>query len=614
MLSIMNQQQQDSSKLNNEYKKNNSVEFNLRQSQEERELKKQNSIRSIPWSSYEEKTQSLHISHPQQDFKNNTSASEINSDSSQKYFRPSLPQMISTRSIVSSELSMHSEDDSCPGHSSLVNPSSVSNSFRSSFARRNFTNNYSSQNSGRTNQSTRSLALLERADQANMIVQSVIESHHIALISPDECVLCQNAPNELAILGEGSFGRVVGVSEIRLRKRKFHRRQNSNSRLSTLTKIVLQDSARSLNCNSDNDDVNPKLRESSTCVYSTTSIRTGASNHKPSLRRNQSFVSLKVDENRKTLVDYLNKDKDRTCTDKSSTNSTSEDADNMSSLASYYSTSDVAEEEQQPYCFAMKKCKHFKDYEPRAEAAIDIATEACLLADLSHENIVKLHAMSTRPVLSSGFFILLEYLPVTLQNKWLTWKKTHKRNCLRIFGTFGSTAKSHLLERIEKVGVGVASALSYLHSKKIIYRDIKRDNIGFAPDGTVKIFDFGLSSELDVSVDDHTTTFRLTRVGAPRYMAPEVIAHREYNRKADVYSYSILFWEICSLHEAFKGMSCNQHFEQTLKGKVRPVIKRWWPTKLRRLFPQIWHADFRERPSFDMIGKDLRALSTQAWL
>ena len=93
------------------------------------------------------------------------------------------------------------------------------------------------------------------------------------------------------------------------------------------------------------------------------------------------------------------------------------------------------------------------------------------------------------------------------------------------------------------IGVGriyaacVASALSDLHGRGWIYRDIKAENIVFARDGHVKLVDFGVARRLGPG--------RLyTNCGSVEYMAPEVVRQTGYGAPADWWSFGCLVYEM----------------------------------------------------------------------
>ena len=84
----------------------------------------------------------------------------------------------------------------------------------------------------------------------------------------------------------------------------------------------------------------------------------------------------------------------------------------------------------------------------------------------------------------------------------------------------------------------IMTAINYLHERKIIYRDIKPENIMVLKNGYLKLIDFGTAKE----IEDRTKTI----IGTPHYMAPEVILGREYSFPVDFWSISICMYEfIC---------------------------------------------------------------------
>jgi serine/threonine protein kinase len=131
---------------------------------------------------------------------------------------------------------------------------------------------------------------------------------------------------------------------------------------------------------------------------------------------------------------------------------------------------------------------------------------------------------------------------------------------------------------------------------------------GFDIRGDVKVFDFGLAKELDPSLKSGCTDlYELSgNTGSLRYMAPEVAKSEPYNLSADVYSFGLLLWQICSLDLPYDGMNRQDHSELVVHGNERPQLDSSWSTPLRILMKRAWEPDPLVRPSMDSIYKILR--------
>jgi serine/threonine protein kinase len=129
---------------------------------------------------------------------------------------------------------------------------------------------------------------------------------------------------------------------------------------------------------------------------------------------------------------------------------------------------------------------------------IDLALETYYLASLSsHPHILAIRGVSASGSFEAGYFIVLDRLEDVLSKRLTAWM--HQDRATRgLTGAFTGgrrKVKDLLTERI-LVSIDIVSAMEYLHSRNIIYRDLKPDNVGFDAEGSVKVFDFGLARQL----------------------------------------------------------------------------------------------------------------------
>ena len=141
--------------------------------------------------------------------------------------------------------------------------------------------------------------------------------------------------------------------------------------------------------------------------------------------------------------------------------------------------------------------------------------------------------------------------------------------------------------------------------------DLKPDNIGFAADGTLKIFDFGLMTAI-VKRTNEKEAYKMTgRTGSLRYMAPEVYLRQPYNEKVDVYSFGVILWQLASNQLPFEGFGRREMEEKVMKGGYRPAMDRRLPATLRSLISRCWATDHTVRPPFSEIVKELEIISNE---
>lgn len=151
-----------------------------------------------------------------------------------------------------------------------------------------------------------------------------------------------------------------------------------------------------------------------------------------------------------------------------------------------------------------------------------------------------------------------------------------------------------------QLAVQIAVGISYLHGINIIHRDLHNRNI-LIHNGDVKINDFGLSKNLNSST---TKTYRL--FGVTAYIDPQKLQNNNYilNKKSDIYSVGVLFWEISSGLIPFKDFEedaqeilAQEIVNSGLREKPLPTT----PPKYVDLYSKCWHQDPEKRPTVEQV-------------
>jgi len=247
-----------------------------------------------------------------------------------------------------------------------------------------------------------------------------------------------------------------------------------------------------------------------------------------------------------------------------------------------------------------------EDAEFFVRSIMDLALEAQYLAVLEHPNIVDMRAVAATSPYKEGctFFVMLDKLDDILSLRLETWRKQLPSSLFSC--CFHAEEPKELWNERLMTAYDISKALTYIHSKNILYRDIKPDNVGYL-DGAVKIFDFGLAREMQKKLKTVEGTFQLTAsTGFFPYMAPEVAQGRPYNQTADVYSFCILLWQLMKVSAPFDhSFTEKEYMSKVVRGGLRPQPSNHWPDEIVDFMKLGWSEDISARPSMSQISNIL---------
>ncbi|KAH1081369.1 hypothetical protein J1N35_021130 [Gossypium stocksii] len=179
----------------------------------------------------------------------------------------------------------------------------------------------------------------------------------------------------------------------------------------------------------------------------------------------------------------------------------------------------------------------------------------------------------------------------------------------------GGTLKNYLIRNRRKklafkvviqIALDLSRGLSYLHSKKIVHRDVKTENMLLDARRILKIADFGVARVEAQNPQDMTG-----ETGTLGYMAPEVLDGKPYNRKCDVYSFGICLWEIHCCDMPYANLSFADFTSAVVRQNLRPEIPRCCPSALASVMRKCWDPHPERRPDMDEVVRSLEAIETR---
>ncbi len=225
--------------------------------------------------------------------------------------------------------------------------------------------------------------------------------------------------------------------------------------------------------------------------------------------------------------------------------------------------------------------------------------EGRIAATLHHPHIVQVHGIGAE---AGDYFLTMEFL--------------HGEDVRHIVKATLERGLSLPLEHALSITLGVASALHYAHEKVglggtaqgLIHRDVSPQNVIVTYDGGVKLVDFGIAK----AASRITETREGTLKGKVPYMSPEQCLEKPLDRRSDVFSLTVMLWELLCGRRLFTGASEFEVLKEIVE-RDAPLPSQVWPacpTELDRIVARGLCRDPDERyPTARALQSDLEAFA-----
>ena len=162
------------------------------------------------------------------------------------------------------------------------------------------------------------------------------------------------------------------------------------------------------------------------------------------------------------------------------------------------------------------------------------------------------------------------------------------------------------IEEAIPIALQIAEALEAAHEAGIVHRDLKPANIKLADDGTVKVLDFGLAKAWDTGSSDSDLSLSPTMtqhataagviLGTAAYMSPEQARGKQVDRRADIWAFGVVLWEMLTGNALFGGETVTDVLAAILTSdpdvQALPVGT---PVRVRQLIERCLRKDPRTR-------------------
>ena len=203
--------------------------------------------------------------------------------------------------------------------------------------------------------------------------------------------------------------------------------------------------------------------------------------------------------------------------------------------------------------------------------------EVKVLAELDHPNIVKLLGVVDYDDLD--IYIILELCEGGSLRSYLD---AHRGR--------------HIGLRFYDWAKQAARALEYLKTVKVVHKDVKSPNFLITKDNILKLADFGLAKNIDITIS------RATETASYAWMAPELLRDNVLSPSYDIYAFGVVVWEMWTTDIPFEDATIPHNLVWRIcNNNERPPIPADCPQPIADLLRKCWKIDWKARPDIQHV-------------
>ena len=239
-----------------------------------------------------------------------------------------------------------------------------------------------------------------------------------------------------------------------------------------------------------------------------------------------------------------------------------------------------------------------------AERLARFHREAQVLASLNHPNIASIYGFEDS---GGAHALVMELVEGPTLAERIGEPGSNSGSAARSSAAVRAAARGPLpLDEVLPVAKQMCEALEYAHERGIVHRDLKPANVKVTPDGAVKILDFGLAKALegDPASQDISSSPTISRMatqagiilGTAAYMAPEQAKGKPVDRRADIWAFGCVLYEMLTGQMAFSGETVTDTLAAVLKNEPDwTLLPKSIPAHVRVLLQRCLQKDPRLR-------------------